>query len=295
MSAIELIRQTLSAGDEHLGDLVWWSLAGARIERHLLEKIWSAAGLAADLLPEPPTLERSFKAAVKESQAGHPDLLLRLAVEDEEQIAFGVVKEHRQGDGTLSYTQQARVVLARATGLLTADAPHNDVVANIKTRFEELKSTHPPDDVRRAVVRSLHSFAAVTLRDGGGIYWTPAPFSAKVRQLQSAVEQIGASRMYLVPVHRTTEAEKALGQVATESIESELAALKTEIEGFMATPPERASTLVRRFDAFEELRSRANLYRSILSAEVQDLDAQLNQLSASVESMLADKAQQKAA
>jgi hypothetical protein len=294
-AALDLVTSTLAAGDEHLGDIIFWTLAGARIERPALEQIWSASGLNAELLPEPPTIERSFKTAVKESQAGHPDLLLRLAREDEHQIAFGVVKEHRQGDGTLTYTQEATAILERAAGRVTADAAHHEVVAAIQSRFELLKSTHTPDDVRRAVVRALHSFAAVTLRDGGGIYWVPQTVAEKVRRLQVAVEQIGSSRMYLVPVHRTTEAERALGQVATESIEAELASLKAEIEVFMATPPERASTLIRRFDVFEELRSRANLYRSILSAEVQDLDAQLDQLSGAVELLLAQKAQQQKA
>jgi hypothetical protein len=295
MSAIDMLRQTLSAGDQHLGDIVFWTLADARVERSTLERIWTGSGLAQGLLPEPPTLERSFKAAVKESQAGHPDLLLRLAKEDDQSIAFGIIKEHRHGDGQLTYTQQARVVLERASGQVRTDNPHHDVVAAVETRYELLRSTHTVDDVRRTVVRALHSFAAVTLRDGGGIYWVPQPFAVQLRKLQGAVEQIGASRVYLVPVHRTLEAEKALGEVATESVEHELEALKSEIESFLAAPPDRSSTLVRRFDAFEDLRKRAGLYKTILSAEVQDLDEQLDKLAASVEMLLAQKADQKAA
>ena len=51
-------------------------------------------------------------------------------------------------------------------------------------------------------------------------------------------------------------------------------------------PPERASTLVRRFDAFEALRSRARLYRDVLSVQVQNLDQHLDQLALTVEQML---------
>ena len=40
-------------------------------------------------------------------------------------------------------------------------------------------------------------------------------------------------------------------------------------------PPDRPSTLARRFDAFDALKSRARLYRDILQVQVQDLDQQL--------------------
>ena len=51
---------------------------------------------------------------------------------------------------------------------------------------------HTPDDVRRALVKTLASCAAVTLRDHGGVYWVPAPFADTLRRLQIAVAGIGA-------------------------------------------------------------------------------------------------------
>jgi hypothetical protein len=47
---------------------------------------------------------------------------------------------------------------------------------------------------------------------------------------------------------------------------------KAEVEGFVASPPDRPSTLVRRLDAFEGLRARANLYRDVLQVHVADLE-----------------------
>ena len=78
--------------------------------------------------------------------------------------------------------------------------------------------------------------------------------------------------------------------MAQKSIEEELEALKTEVAQFVANPPDRPSTLHRRFDAFEALRARAELYRTILSVQVTDLDKQLDQLTKSVEQLLSQKA-----
>ena len=152
------------------------------------------------------------------------------------------------------------------------------------------RTTHHPDDVRRAISKALDSMAAVALRPSGGIYWVASPFAEKVRRLQGAIEKIGSSRVYLLPVHKSAEAERTLGEIAKGSIEEELASLQAEIASFLNTPPERASTLIRRFDSFEALRSRAKLYRDVLAVEVQDLDKQLSQMSDTVESLINAKA-----
>ena len=136
----------------------------------------------------------------------------------------------------------------------------------------------------------LGGCAAVTLRDHGGVYWIPAPHAATLRKLQAAVEQIGSSRVYLLPVHASADATKTLGEAAVAALTEELTALRTEVEGFLKAPPERASTLVRRLDAFDELRGRAELYRSVLSVTVADLDQTLTALTASVDQLLTTKA-----
>ena len=117
----------------------------------------------------------------------------------------------------------------------------------------------------------------------------PATYAAELRRLQRAVERIGSSRLHILPVHRSPDADRALGEIATASLETELAALQAEISTFVSAPPERASTLVRRFDAFESLRNRARLYRSVLNVQVGELDAALDRMSATVETLLTRK------
>src|SRR5687767_3616718 len=86
MHALKLIKNALAKGPDHLGDLVWWSLSEARVDRSTLEVIWNDVGLAPELLPEPPSTERSFKSAIKEAQVGQQGRLIRLAVETSDEI-----------------------------------------------------------------------------------------------------------------------------------------------------------------------------------------------------------------
>ncbi len=286
---LERLRSTLATGGEHLGDMIFWSLADARVDRYTLESLWSGAGLDLGLLPDPPTAEKALRTAVREAQTGQRDRLIRLGKDDEAEIVFGIVREHRPGDGTLTYSQEAAIRLDRVAERVTISPVDHDLGAAVWQAYQTLRTTHTPDDVRRAIVKTLHSFAAVTLREGGGVYWVASPYADNLRHLQAAIERIGSSRVYLLPVHKTADAQRTLGEIAKGVIEEELRALKTEIDGFLKAPPDRASTLIRRFDAFDALRGKALLYRNVLQVEVQDLDQQLDRLSASVEELLNQK------
>ena len=287
---LEKLKFALKTGGNHLGDLVWWTLAEARIERSTLGNIWSGAQLAPEYLPDPPTAEKALKSAVREAALGQPDRLIRLGKEDEAEIVFAVVRETKHTDGSITYQQETRVILDRQAESVSFDIPGHDLAGVITARFAELRSTHMADDVRRSMMKVLDGCAAVTLRDHGGVYWVPAPYAETVRKLQGAIEKVGSSRVYLLPVHASADASKTLGEAAKVAIEDELASLKAEIEGFIASPPDRPSTLVRRLDAFEGLQARANLYRDVLQVHVQDLETTLSGLAASVETMLNQKA-----
>ncbi|HET9621327.1 MAG TPA: DUF6744 family protein [Kofleriaceae bacterium] len=287
---LQRLRTVLGKGTQHLGDIVFWQLADARVDRATLESLWRGAGLDAALLPEEPTAERALKQAVREAQIGQRDRLIRLGLDSDDEIVFAIVRENRDDAGNVTYLQEARVRLERASETITSDVASHDIAQAVIDGFRTLRTTHTSDDVRRAIVKVLGTWAAVTLRDGGGIYWVPTVYAAELRRLQTAVEKIGASRVHVLPVHESQDASRALGAIATASLEAELAQLQTEIAAFVSTPPERTSTLTRRLEAFAALRERAKLYRSVLAITVTDLDRQLDEMSATVDGMLHKKA-----
>ncbi len=284
------IKTALEKGGKHLGDIVYWTLADARIDRSTLENIWTGAQLPSEYLPDPPTAEKALKSAVREAAVGQPDRLIRLGKEDEAEIVFAVVRETKHPDGSISYAQETRIILDRKGESVSSDVVGHDLAGVIAMRFGELRTTHTADDVRRAMMKVLVGCAAVTLRDHGGVCWVPAPYAETVRRLQVAIEKIGRSRVYLLPVHSSADANRTLGDAAKLAIEDELAALKAEVEGFVTSPPDRPSTLVRRLDAFEGLQARANLYRDVLQVHVADLEATLSELTAGIETLLHQRA-----
>ena len=182
--SLDLIRSYTLTDGKHVGDLLWWTLTDARVTRSLLESIWASAGLSASWLPEPPTPEKGLKTAIRESQVGQHQHLLRLGKEDEHEIIFAVLLETRDSTGNVSLTQEARVRLdRRAPAKLDSDQAGHDLVVAISAAYDRLLTAHTADDVRRAIVKTLSSCAAVTLRDHGGVYWVPAPRSPDIVRL----------------------------------------------------------------------------------------------------------------
>lgn len=285
-AALNQLVTVLATGGTHLGDLCWWSLADASINRQSLESKWKSTGLPITLLPEPPTIEKAFKLATRETQVGLVDRLIRPVIDNEASVVFAVIHEQKHDDGTLTYTQEAKVALELLSGTVGTDNPVHELITAIKSRFAVLRDTHTADDVRRTITRTLQSFSAVLLRENGGVWWVPAPHAESLRKMQAAIESIGSSRVYLLPVHDSADAHRTLGDAAVRSLETELTELKAEVESFLASPPERASTLARRFDAFDALRGRAQLYRDVLNVQVKDLDSTLSQLGDSIERLL---------
>jgi hypothetical protein len=286
--SLSAIRQHLQTAGEHVGDLLWWTLEDARITRSRLEAVWNDAGLSPSFLPEAPTAEKALKTAVREAQTGQRDHLIRLGKEDETELIFAVLAERRDGAGNIDTQQEARIALNRFARTLHTDAPQHDLVRAVSDGYDRLLNTHTVDDVRRALVKTLSSCAAITLRDHGGVYWVPAPYAETLRRLQNAVSNIGRSRLDLVPIHATPEAKQALGDAARDALSDDITALRAEIEGFLKQPPDRPSTLMRRLQTFEELRAKANLYHSVLEVQVTDLETSLNELSAHVEGLLSN-------
>jgi hypothetical protein len=296
-SVTDLRNVLATSNGEHLGDIVYWALADADVQRSVLEQRWVSAGLDPKMLPEAQTPDKALRLAVRAAStnlgANRQGTLVRPTVDSANALIYAVVEEGHDASGNYFSTQKALVMLDKAdkaNPVISTDNPVNETAGLIVREYQRYLTTHPSRDVMTTIVKCLKAANGVTLRETGGIYWVPRTNADKVRALQGAIAGIGSSEVFVLPVSRSEQAERALQVAAAGSIEAELTALRGEIAGFCEDPDGvRPSTLDRRLATFEDLRGRATLYRSILGCTVEDLDAQLNQMVQSVETLLAQK------
>lgn len=292
INSLNQINEVLNTGGEHLGDVTWWRLAEADVERSVLEAVWLGAGLDKALLPAELTPEKALRQAVRDTATGLKDILIRKGQDDKAYLAFAVVLETRLGEGKVKYDQLATVALNKATGAISADNPNHDTVKDIVTAYAKYTTTHTSRDVMTSITKALTEWCAVSLREKGGVYWVPRTRSEEIRKLRTAVSQLGSSAMYLMPVHAGADTNAAIGEAAVGALETDLAKIREEIDGFLTNGVDgtHTGTLERRLEVFSDLRARADLYRSILNVTVEDLGEQVDAMEASVHSLLAMKA-----
>ena len=287
------LKEALAKGGQHLGDLVWWSLADARVARSTLEALWAAQGLDETLLPEQPDREKALRQACREAgvglkKDGHE---IRAAYEGDDRIVFEMV--------SFAWDDQAGETIFQQESTLTLDKRNSvappllggqdtPITQLVQSKYLELLTTHPTGDVGKLLVRTLGSIKAFGLRPTGGVYFAPAQSAQTTRSLRSVVGQLGQSCMEIVPVHESAEATASLGNAAQKSLEKDLAELVVELQKFVQTPP-RADTLERRLETFKDLRARADFYKSILSLQVDGLEKGLGEMESIVTNMLSSQ------
>jgi len=287
----EELKTALAKGGPHLGDLVWWSLDEARVNRTILESLWASEGLDEKLLPEQPTPEKAIRQACREASVGlkKNNQEIRCACETEAEIVFEVVNtEWDNGQFKTIFHHESNIALDKT---LSTAVPHvtgldTPITQTVQAKFTELLTTHTTGDVGKMLVRTLGSFQAFSLRGNGGVYFVPSSNASNTRALRTVVASLGASSLEIVPVHDSADAQKSLSAAAQKSLEKELAELVGELQDFVAKAP-RETTLERRLETFKDLRARADFYRTLLGAQVDGLEKGLEQMTGIVEQMLA--------
>jgi hypothetical protein len=145
---LQRLRSVLGKGNQHLGDIVFWQLADARVDRSTLESLWRDTGLDAVLLPEEPTAERALKQAVREAHVGQRDRLIRLGLDSEAEIVFAIVRESHDDAGNATCVQAARVRLDRTSEAINSDVTSHDIVQAVFAGFRTLRTQRARRDLR---------------------------------------------------------------------------------------------------------------------------------------------------
>jgi len=278
--------QSVDPAVPHLGDITFWALHEAETDRATLEQVWVAAGLNRDLLPPPQTPEKALRQAVRSLTSEH-GRMLRQHPDTASRLTYSVVREIFESDDGPEYARVSKFELDRTTGILTGD-PTDPTFTAVQTAYQHFSSVATSREIMVLITNTLKSFSAVTLRDSGGVYWVPRTSSAGLRQMKDAIEKIGKSRVFLLPVFDTAEANATLQAAAQASLDAEVADLTKEIEAFQLEGTRGPAVLERRLERFEELRARAHLYGGILNVTAKDLDAAVLVLEDSVNTMLAE-------
>jgi hypothetical protein len=122
--------------------------------------------------------------------------------------------------------------------------------------------------------------------EGRNAWWLAPDFDGQLPALRDALEKQRGWELHSVPVRATGDTLAALRTSAQRFVYGQLATLSAELESLVAQPRLRASVLVRRLDALEDLRRHAALHARHLDLVHERLSDHLSTWAARVDAAL---------
>ncbi len=278
-------------GGRFLGTLIWWSLNDNRIDWKELQELVQDKSFDEEHMPKAVRPTGAFRRAWRElaGKLQQEGLLLRQIRDSEIGILLGLVEETKDSvNESLDYELDVTFGFDKKTGLLTKSGTEDHPV------FDKLRAAYAhhlaltTQDIR-SMVTSFARLRGVSLRESGGVYFIPRDFQKSLDALGEVLHSFGSNSLYQLPLYESPSSKSVLTQVAKLSLDEEIRRVKEELEKFLAEGKEsktRDSTLKRRLDTFEKLRSRVRTFAGLLSFQSDSLTDQLQEMTEQVRKSL---------
>jgi len=278
-----------------LGHIVWWTLREAEVDCDALKKAMEDAGIDSEQLGiKEPSAKRILGRAVgklsielssKERRNGSTYLFRPVPLEDRT-AAFAIVSEKEK-----TTSEKVEKLIHKTVDVVSVDKEgeiysekNHDTADKLIEKYKRLKGKLAPPEVRAAMMQLMVSWDSFRLRDGGGIYFVPAGFDKELAALKVAVESVGASVFYIVPVPDVAGAREGIASAAKGSLESELAAIQQEMEKFDDST--RMKTLESRIGTLQDVLRKAQLYNDALGMAQSDVKRMVRKLQTKIEAIV---------
>jgi hypothetical protein len=256
------------------GCVTYWRLA--TVDVHALENAWT---LAANMLPKPVTQVVALRRAV----LGFAEK--RRLVRPLGQRSAWVIVDEVVIDDKTEYADKVRVRLDDTTGLVVesigADAAETqDFAQRVKDAWAIEASKLDSTDVAYWLANLARVHQAVTLRDGGGVYFMPRHSLGSWTQVIEALQKASDCVVFSIPaVNASQDAVKAI----LDALVGEMDRETKELQDLLAMPPsERPGryALQARSDNCMTLNDKVERYEQLLGVQLGDIRVKLDTLQA---------------
>jgi hypothetical protein len=274
-----LAKDLTMPADGTVGAFVWWDLYDLNVRRGVLEDFLRDENLDPDLfLPGAQKAESHFHKAVRRHarDAGKGYLVLPYPKPPEGKLIYCVVKNEAEPNLTLSGSTIATLTFDKDTEVVSTDGDE-DVLTLIVNTWREYVAGQiiTTTDFRRKLEEVfMQLLGGCRIRRSGPPYCILAPYLSEVYALRAVTERLEkehhAKEAFLYAVKIDDPGDMA--RKARRGLEDELRELAEQVEQFRTTERKiHDGTLRRRLEEFDALRSKIDLYASMLKFKSDDL------------------------
>lgn len=281
--------QKAQAKGDFIGSLIWWSLSDNHVDFSTLESYAKAFGYPERYLPNEVTpisaFRRAWKDASKRMSAG---LMLRSIGDTPQSIQIALVKEERNtSQSTLDHEQLLAIIFDKKDHTISVDftaihkytateLANHEVVTLVRERYQHhlLLTT---EDMRKLITNFVHA-KGISLRESGGVYFIPAPEQPTLESMTELVHKVGRNQVVFMPFYDSPQAQAVLSGLAKESIAQDIQRLEEELDQLASDDKTRESTLQRRLELYEDLKSRVATFNMVLEVQADEFNNKIHDL-----------------
>lgn len=282
-----------------IGAITFWSLRGARMRRAELRAALEPLQLGM-AMPKDPKPQALLRMAIEHARKVAPGTVFDRVAHNTAEIVYAVsARQTDEAAEVAQYQQRTRVRLHRASGALTLEDPADPVLQTVAQRYAELQEWITVTEVGSVLINALRGrrkdmgLCAVNLRgESGGVYFVPATNVDRLTALAAAMDVLGQQGALTVwPVPRGDRALAQAQQAAASDFGARLAEARQDLQQLLAevdVADEGAQgRVLARAAAFQQLRTRVDLYAELLGDVRAELVAGIEEASAKLRGQVA--------
>ena len=266
-----------------LGQTVFWTLRERQIPAVATQAAFERQGLGVHA-PAQVRAKTALRRALRQ-QGGD---LIKKTRDDALDTAYALVDVPLDAaTGAAQPRTRFEAAINKQTEAVMCSDPAEE--AHLQQTTDALRGVFLAADLSRAL-RGLVAVAQGTpLRPSGGVYFVPRPYRDLVGKMRAIVADLQPDGGYVSAfgVVDTGQARADMGRHAHEGLLEELGALAEDL-GHLKDAGEgvRTRTLQRRLALYDQLRSKASMYTDLLTYNLDDVQAGIDRLAATVGDLL---------
>jgi hypothetical protein len=284
--ALAEIRNSMPTGGDLKGTTVWWTVRDVKISVDALKALYAKHGLDENpWFPAPITGEKAFRKALRLVKRELERYMVRPINESPEEVVVGIVKEDvDKANEDLDYAVEVKIRYDKTHESVRSTDGSHPVAIRVKEIYSELTDYFITHDIQKLLTYNIHRIMrAVNLRDAGGVYFVPVYYRDVLLKLSAVVEDLSPSAS--VDWIDVIGAQPSIQRATKRALEEELVKLQGKIEEFKLQGAQRAN-MARRLEDFDILRKKADIFSSMLSIKVDDLNKGIADCASVLEGLL---------
>lgn len=283
-----------------LGDLLLWKIEDVEIAPTELESLLKRRGIEAWMPVSIRAKTAARKALVRVRrmlEEGDLKVLLRRVRENEEEVRYALVDETADRDvATLDYALRNQVVFHKESGVLEFT---RSTVPEIEEAYEYFKTVYTQREVAALIENLVSRYGGIPMRDGSGMWFLPVAVKHIVDALSAFVNEDlkgsgGRGFLRVLPLVNNQQARSEIQGVFTQDIEWELEEARDALEKVLGAETLHPSAAKRALDRYKEAEGKARMYQSLLSVNLEDLDARMRAGRHALERLLGSQEEEEA-